>query len=224
MYEDIRIGASTLVDVFYESKGQKNLRLKTELIGYSIGRFILLRLPKRTAEAALMSAGHNLTIRAVSNRNVMEMVIFRAVVQRIATVPDKLVVMEYPVQIERRAFRTEPRIRVDIAAAGLIDLLESPLDGRLQDISQSGCCFCTEPDSLQAKTDQPFNISNLVGKSCELTLDLQDANAECCYQLKATIKNVYTRAQLQLGMKFDHESRNEAEQIFYQFITDELML
>lgn len=124
------------------------LRLKLTLVGFDIGKYILLKYPKVTSTSEykdVLIEGNVMIVRYLMEGNKGECFAFRSTIKHITTYPEKFIFLEYPKKIENRQLRTQQRTSIHIPASIMIEEDENNKEMRIQgaisDISLKGCGF-----------------------------------------------------------------------------------
>jgi len=150
------------------------VRLKLTLIGFEIGKYILLKYPKVTSTSEykdVLIEGNVMIVRYLMEGNKGECFAFRSTIKHITIYPEKLIFLEYPKKIENRQLRTQQRTSIHIPASIMIEEDENNKEMRIQgaisDISLKGCGF-----SFKSKSSTT-NVNKRKVFMC-----LQDADGE----------------------------------------------
>jgi len=83
------------------------LRLKLTLVGFDIGKYILLKYPKVTSTSEykdVLIEGNVMIVRYLMEGNKGECFAFRSTIKHITTYPEKFIFLEYPKKIENDQF------------------------------------------------------------------------------------------------------------------------
>ena len=125
-----------------------SLRLKLTLVGYELGKYILLKYPKVMSTSQysdVLVEGNVMIVRYLMEGNKGECFAFRSTIKNISTYPEKLLFLEYPKNIENRQLRMQQRTSIHIPAAIMIEKddtnAEMKINGAISDISLKGCGF-----------------------------------------------------------------------------------
>ena len=125
-----------------------SLRLKLTLVGYELGRYIILKYPPITATSQykdVLVEGNVMIVRYLLEGNKGECCAFRSSIKAITTYPEKLIFLEYPKKIENRQLRMQQRTSIHIPAIIMIEgddvAKEVKISGSISDISLNGCGF-----------------------------------------------------------------------------------
>ena len=124
------------------------VRLKLILIGFEIGKYILLKYPKVTSTSEykdVLIEGNVMIVRYLMEGNKGECFAFRSTIKHITIYPEKFIFLEYPKKIENRQLRTQQRTSIHIPAFIMIEEDENNkemrIKGAISDISLKGCGF-----------------------------------------------------------------------------------
>ncbi len=144
------------------------VRLKLALIGYEIGKYIILKYPKVASKAEyndVLFEGNALIVRYIMPANNGECFAFRSTVKYIAQHPERLLFIKYPNKIENRQLRMQARTNVHLPATLILqDSTESEasqLSGIINNISAKGCGFSFKAKSINANINQQDVIVSL---------------------------------------------------------------
>lgn len=137
------------------------LRLKLILVGYELGKYIILKYPKvaRSSDYKdVLIEGNVMIVRYLMEGNKGECFAFRSSIKHISLNPEKLIFLEYPKQIENRQLRTQQRTSIHIPAAIMLegqgDDEGARISGIIGDISAKGCGFTFKTKSGKTKVNK----------------------------------------------------------------------
>jgi len=137
------------------------LRLKLTLVGYELGKYIVLKYPKvaRTSDYKdVLVTGNVMIVRYLMEGNKGECFAFRSSIKSISLQPEKLLFLEYPKKIENRQLRTQQRTSIHIPSAIMIegkgDDDGARISGIIGDISAKGCGFSFKSKSDKTKVNK----------------------------------------------------------------------
>ena len=137
------------------------LRLKLTLVGYELGKYILLKYPKITRPSDykdVLVEGNVMIVRYLMEGNKGECFAFRSSIKSITSRPEKLLFLEYPKKIENRQLRTQQRTSIHIPAAIMLegkgDAEGARINGIIGDISAKGCGFAFKSNSEKTKVNK----------------------------------------------------------------------
>lgn len=138
-----------------------SLRLKLALVGYELGKYILLKYPRaiNTNEYNdVLVEGNVIIVRYLMEGNKGECFAFRSAIKNISTYPEKLLFLEYPKKIENRQLRTQQRTSIHIPAVIMIEEDENnkemQIRGAISDISLKGCGFSFKSGSSSTNVNK----------------------------------------------------------------------
>ncbi|NMH65632.1 PilZ domain-containing protein [Shewanella salipaludis] len=127
-----------------------NSRFHSELIGYRLGRFILVRFDEQALPPKLSLNGLVAVCRFLVEDSVGECYAFKSHILNAVRLPDKLLFLSFPTEIHRRPLRTTRRVSISIPASIQLrtghDQVGKAYDGLITDISQVGCRFRFAPN------------------------------------------------------------------------------
>lgn len=124
------------------------VRLKLPLIGYEIGRYLIVKYPGGSLKeyADVLQAGNGVVVRYIIEGIKGECVAFATTIRSISTIGDKLIFLQYPKVVENRQLRSSQRQQTHIPAK--IEMLKESgetsglaISGIIKDISEKGCQF-----------------------------------------------------------------------------------
>lgn len=156
---DLQITSSSLV------------RLKLPLIGYEIGRYLILKYPTAnlTEYADVLQVGNGVVVRYIVEGIKGECVAFATTIRAITTINDKLIFLQYPKAVENRQLRSAKRQQTHIPAK--IEMLKETgttsgiaISGVIKDISEQGCQFSFKSKGANTKVKKaPILLSIFAG-------------------------------------------------------------
>lgn len=137
------------------------LRLKLSLIGYELGKYIILKYPKGASTSEyndVLIEGNVLIVRYLMEGNKGECFAFRSTIKTITQYPERLLFIDYPKQIENRQLRHQQRTSIHLPAAITLEEADSKkttkINGVIGDISAKGCGFTFKTKSSSAKVNK----------------------------------------------------------------------
>ncbi|AAZ28029.1 flagellar brake domain-containing protein [Colwellia psychrerythraea] len=138
-----------------------SLRLKLPLIGYELGKYIILKYPKsaNTSEYKdVLIEGNVLIVRYLMEGNKGECFAFRSSIKNITQYPEKFIFIEYPNKIENRQLRLQQRTSIHLPAIIMLessgDNKKTQINGIIGDISAKGCGFTFKTKSTSTKVNK----------------------------------------------------------------------
>lgn len=174
------------------------LRLKLSLVGYELGRYIILKYPKGSSTSEyrdVLTEGNVLIVRYLMEGNKGECFAFRSTIKNITQYPEKLLFIEYPKKIENRQLRLQQRTSIHIPATIMLedstDKGITEISGVIADISAKGCGF-----TFKAKTEKA-NVNKR-----DIFVCLQNHQGECV-QIPARVRNSRNeKGMVSVGIQF----------------------
>jgi hypothetical protein len=128
-------------------------RFSTRLVGMVYPKYVILELPNIVKRGELINRlilNHALTIRTICERTTGECLGFRTKVEEIVKHPYPLLFVFYPLEIFTYELRREQRIETYLPARIYRDDGAHTVAGTITDISNMGCRFTIDGDSLRA--------------------------------------------------------------------------
>lgn len=129
------------------------LRLKLTLVGFEVGKYILLKYPKVARPSDykdVLIEGNIMIVRYLMEGNKGECFAFRSSIKHVTLHPEKLLFLEYPKNIENRQLRTQQRTSIHIPATIMLEGKgddSTKINGVISDISAKGCGFAFKSKS-----------------------------------------------------------------------------
>lgn len=137
------------------------LRLKLPLIGYELGKYIILKYPKGASTSEyndVLIEGNVLIVRYLMEGNKGECFAFRSSIRSITQYPEKLLFIDYPKKIENRQLRLQQRTSIHLPAVIMLEdktnNKSTQINGIIGDISAKGCGFTFKTKNVNAKVNK----------------------------------------------------------------------
>jgi len=161
------------------------VRIKTPLVGYVLGCYILLKYPceqKHGNYRDVLIEGNVAIVRYLLEGQHGKCFAFRATINKITKYPEKLLVLTYPEKIENRQLRVQQRITTHLPASITLTHEDSSKDvkinGIISDISTKGCGFSFKIDKQHVKVNKrEIYVCIVVGDSNEVKILAQVCNS-----------------------------------------------
>jgi len=161
-----------------------DMRLKIQLIGYDLGNYIILKHPDTALNdnyKDVLVEGHVVVARYIIEGGKGQCFAFRSVIRHVTKHPEKLLILDYPENIEKRELRMEQRHITHMPASinltsekNTLDNGDSPIEvinGVIKDISLKGCGFVFKSKNKDIKVKQrKINIIIQTPNNGEVTL------------------------------------------------------
>lgn len=165
-----------------ELLSQRKIRCSCELLGFRPGKYVLLRLDEDAIPDSQLLSGLPLICRFLVEDALGECFAFRSELLHIVRFPDKIIMVNFPPLVQRRALRNEKRNSIYLPARLRLSMekLDKPVqvDGHLVDISANGCRFLF-------KTPYKPDLIRLATVLVHISHDIAELNA----MLHGTIRN-----------------------------------
>lgn len=137
------------------------LRLKLSLVGYELGKYIILKYPRVSSTSEykdVLIEGNVLIVRYLMEGSKGECFAFRSSIKHITQYPEKLLFIEYPKKIENRQLRLQQRTSIHLPAIIMLEdstnEKSTEIRGIIGDISAKGCGFTFKTKSATAKVNK----------------------------------------------------------------------
>ena len=137
------------------------VRLKLPLVGYEVGKYIILKYPKVSRDTDykdVLIEGNVAVVRYIIEGEKGECFAFRSTIKSITKYPEKFVLLDYPKKIENRQLRQQQRASTHLIASIALDNVDSSesavINGVIGDISSKGCGFTFKADNDKVKVNR----------------------------------------------------------------------
>jgi c-di-GMP-binding flagellar brake protein YcgR len=207
----IELGAQLLIDF-----GKTVTRVKCELIGMNVGKYLIVIVNENSANVNL----HNMIFKGnqITARYIYKGVVygFQSSITHITFNPDKLIFIAYPNKVEEKNVRGLQRVECNFPARVLLG--DEQYNGIVVDISKAGCKFSfpTNDESGKVKTDSFVAKSTALPESIKLILQLPGDSHELSFLCK--MRNLNTSEQHSiLGLEFKEMSAEDII-ILYEYL------
>ncbi|MEI6893204.1 MAG: flagellar brake protein [Colwellia sp.] len=138
-----------------------SIRLKLPLVGYELGKYIILKYPKvkNVSEYKdVFLVGNLIIVRYLMEGNKGECFAFRSAIRHTTQYPEKLIYIEYPKKIENLQLRQQQRSSIHLPAVIMLkDIVSNKttqISGIIGDISAKGCGFFFKTNSANTKVNK----------------------------------------------------------------------
>lgn len=137
------------------------VRIKTTLVGYELGKYVILKYPK-IARANdykdVLREGNIAIVRYLLEGNEGKCFAFRSSIKHISQFPEKFIFIEYPEHLENRELRLEKRqvthIPANLMLTGNGAESTGKISGVISDISPNGCGFSFKTSSEKVNVNK----------------------------------------------------------------------
>lgn len=192
-----------------------SLRLKTQLVGYDIGRYIILKHPAPTQMKSykdVLVEGNVVIVRYLMEGNQGQCFAFQTTIRQVTTLPDKFMILEYPKSIENRELRMHERVVTHLPAKIMTEDQDSGkkgavISGVIGDISAKGCGFAFKSKNENVKVNQRDVIVVISLPEKEVKINAKVRNSR------------YQSGRVNVGIQFledDKQVRQVLEHLFIE--------
>lgn len=194
-----------------------SVRLKLRLVGYEIGKYIILKHPEGEGSYAdVLTQGNVAVIRYIIEGDRGECCAFKSTIQHIGQFPEKFIYLSYPDVIENRQLRLHQRVSVHIPAditvmADALDATSMRISGIVIDISERGCGFVFRSTNLSVSVKKrniyvvirnsggepvriPARVCNSRNENGKVTVGIQFVDAED--QVKSLLEQLFIHSDV----------------------------
>ncbi|WDE10332.1 flagellar brake protein [Thalassomonas haliotis] len=211
---------------FFELQPGKNLdlqinhplqvRLKLQLIGYEMGKYIILKHPGEQASYRdVLVEGNVVIVRYILEGSKGQCFAFRTTIRNISMFPEKFLILDYPKSIENRDLRLHQRYATNIPATIVPsdkgEASGTRIEGIIADISPQGCSFTFSSENSAIKVNQR-DIFIYIQSSVEGTT-----------KIPARVRNSrYERGKVNVGVQFTNSEQQMKNFLAKLFILSEI--
>ncbi len=150
---DLQPGKVVDVEISHPTK----VRIKVPLIGYEMGKYIILKYPVSARPSDykdVLVEGNVVIARYILEGERGECFAFRSTIKHITKYPENFIILNYPNKIESRQLRLQQRIVTHLPASIMVDSEAGDqksvrLNGIIADISTKGCGFAFKADNTK---------------------------------------------------------------------------
>lgn len=136
---------------------QRKSRCNCELVGYKAGKYLMFRVEDEALPDRFFVNGLAVICRFLVEDSVGECFAFKSELLQLMRFPDKLVVVNFPQNIQRRSLRNEKRNSIFVPASVRLNLEvvhhTRSFNGHLIDLSSGGCRFLFDPSHQANKVN-----------------------------------------------------------------------
>lgn len=165
-----------IIDI--ELSHPNRVRIKLSLIGYSLGKYIIIKYPSELQGSNyndVLVEGNVAICRYLLEGDRGECFAFRATIKYITKYPEKLIVLTYPKYIESRQLRMHQRIVTTLPSSIMVtnETLgqeDTIIDGIINDISNQGCGFTFRAKNEKVKVNKRdiYVCINIIGEEIKI--------------------------------------------------------
>ncbi|NMP33361.1 flagellar brake protein [Thalassotalea sp. M1531] len=192
-----------------------NLRIKTSLIGYEVGKYIILKHPEPTRMQSykdVLVEGNVAIVRYILEGTQGQCCAFKSSIKHVVKHPQKLIFLEFPQKIENRELRLHQRfvthLPANILSIAEVDNDRTKISGIISDISAKGCGFSFKSDNAKLKVNKTaVNIQVSLGNNKNIEIPAHVCNSR------------YEQGKIFVGIQFQ-DAEQQVKQILEHLLID----
>ena len=193
------------------------VRLKLSLVGYEIGKYIILKHPgDQSSYRDVLVEGNVVIVRYILEGTKGQCFAFRTTIRNITMIPEKFIILDYPKSIENRDLRLHQRYSTNIPASIIPDekggaAQGTQIDGVIADISPQGCSFSFLSENSAIKVNQR-----------DIFICIQ-SSVDGITKIPARVRNSrYDRGKVNVGVQFTNSEQQMKNFLAKLFIVSDL--
>jgi len=193
------------------------VRLKLPLIGYEMGKYIILKHPgDQNGYRDVLVEGNVVIVRYILEGSKGQCFAFRTTIRNISMFPEKFLILDYPKNIENRDLRLHQRYATNIPATIMPDdngeaVQGTRIEGIIADISPQGCSFTFLSDNSAVKVNQR-----------DIFIYIQ-SSVDGITKIPARVRNSrYERGKVNVGVQFTNSEQQMKNFLAKLFIISDL--
>lgn len=195
------------------------IRLKAMLVGYELGKYIILKHPDPTRMKSykdVFAEGNVVIVRYLVEGDQGQCFAFQAPIRNVTQFPEKFLILTYPEHIENRELRQHQRFVTHLPAYIMSvedgqPNQENQLAGIIGDISEKGCGFSFKSNNPKVKVNRKEVFIRLViGEDKEVHIPAKVCNSR------------YEKGKIHVGIMFESDDSQVEEVLQYLFIESDL--
>ena len=192
------------------------VRLKTQLVGYDLGQYIILKYPdaRRVGNYRdVLVEGNVVIARYLIEGQQGQCFAFRATIRNITKYPEKFLILTYPDKIENRELRMHQRHITHLPAIIMLSDNDNDEDtsgqvkGIISDISTQGCGFIFKSDNAKIKV-----------KKRDVNIKIQSSSNNSVIIPGKVCNSRFDDGKVNVGIKFDEADKQVKELLVHLFI------
>lgn len=193
------------------------VRLKLPLVGYEIGKYIIVKYPDAKDKGSFRDVlvdGNIVIVRYLIEGEKGECFAFRSTIRSITNYPEKFIILNYPKTIENRQLRANQRFTVYFSAEILLAGAEQEqaVKGVIIDISKQGCGFVFKTDN------EKVNV-----KKRDVMVYLTTPEGEKLAIPSHVCNSRNNKGKVNVGIKFGDDDK-QVERVLEQLLIDQELL
>jgi len=202
----IDIGMDLFIEIHFANG--KTVQSRSSMIGYQLGRFILIEYPNKGLSEAYqhMLVNAEIVVRAMTNSGFKDIIAFKSSILSIVNQPIKMLCLSVPKIIIKKKLRDQ--LRVNIEQDVFVIHNDAKVSAKMVDFSFSGCLLTLDANAASFAEGEQIHVS--ISINTELSGILSGRAVK--------IKNV--EGLLHVGIKFSDDNSLLKDNIFSYFLVN----
>lgn len=202
----IDIGMDLFIEIHFANG--KTVQSRSSMIGYQLGRFILIEYPSKGLSEAYqhMLVNAEIVVRAMTNSGFKDIIAFKSSILSIVNQPIKMLCLSVPKIIIKKKLRDQ--LRVNIEQDVFVIHNDAKVSAKMVDFSFSGCLLTFDANAASFAEGEKIHVS--ISINTELSGILSGSAVK--------VKNV--EGLLHVGIKFSDDNSLLKDNIFSYFLVN----
>ena len=202
----IDIGMDLFIEIHFANG--KTVQSRSSMIGYQLGRFILIEYPNKGLSEAYqhMLVHAEIVVRAMTNSGFKDTIAFQSSILSIVNQPIKMLCLSAPKIIIKKKLRDQ--LRVNIEQDAFVIHNDAKVSAKMVDFSFSGCLLTLDANAASFAEGEQIHVS--ISINTELSGILSGSAVK--------VKNV--EGLLHVGIKFSDDNSLLKDNIFSYFLVN----
>ncbi|WP_448554676.1 flagellar brake protein [Thalassotalea montiporae] len=187
------------------------LRLKTSLVGYSVGQYIIIKHPepsKLSSYQDVLVAGNMVIVRYIVEGSQGQCCAFKSTIRSVSKHPYIMIFIDFPASIENRELRNHQRYVTHLPAAIYASKEkgegQARISGVINDVSAKGCGFSFKSNNSKLSVNKT-DIVVVIALSEEASLHIPAKVCNSRYQQgKINVGIAFVDADQQVQQLLEH--------------------
>jgi len=207
LYADLRlidIGMELFVEIHFANG--KTVQSRSSLIGYQVGRFILIEYPNKGFSEGYqhMLVNTDIVVRAMTNSGFKDIVAFKSTILSVVNQPIRMLSLSVPKTIIKKKVREQ--LRVNIEQEVFILHNDNKISAKMLDFSSTGCLLMVDAKTVSIEQGEEIHLA--ISINTDLAGNLTGS----------TVKVQKIEGVLHIGVKFSDEQPQLKDNIFSYFL------
>lgn len=202
----IDIGMDLFIEIHFANG--KTVQSRSSMIGYQLGRFILIEYPNKGLSEAYqhMLVNAEIVVRAMTNSGFKDIIAFKSSILSIVNQPIKMLCLSVPKIIIKKKLRDQ--LRVNIEQDVFVIHNDAKVSAKMVDFSFSGCLLTLDANAASFAEGEQIHVS--ISINTELSGILSGS----------TVKVKIVEGLLHVGIKFSDDNSLLKDNIFSYFLVN----